>query len=124
MTYSSFAHHLKELRKSRHYTQNYVSSQIHVTRSSYCNYENGIRTPTLESIVALAKFYNISIEHLIGITTCRQPTMQLSPEELFLIRTYRAMSKELRQEIISFILFKKQFSKQAGLCECKAPNNP
>lgn len=102
------AHHLKELRLAKHYTQSYVSSQIHLARSSYSNYESGLRTPTLDILVSLASFYNISIDDLIGLNLYPNHTIRLSPDERYLVSVYRALPQENQKEMISFADFKKQ----------------
>jgi transcriptional regulator with XRE-family HTH domain len=47
-------------------TQAQVASQTGLTPSMLCNYENGERTPTLQSLKALAGFYGVSIDYLVG----------------------------------------------------------
>lgn len=95
------ARHLKELRLARHYTQSYVSSQIHLSRSSYSNYENGMRTPTLEILVALADFYDISIDALIGSKASAVSILQLASDERYLISVYRKLTDEKKKKMIS-----------------------
>lgn len=105
------ANRLKQLRIAKNYTQSYVSSQLHLTRSSYCNYENGIRTPPIDSLIALAKFYEVSIDSLTGFSITQQSSSALSTEERFLIATYRKLSTESQKELLSFAVFKKNLTK-------------
>ena len=46
MNTNDLANRLKFLRAKANYTQSYVCSKIHLSRSSYSNYENGLRVPT------------------------------------------------------------------------------
>lgn len=57
---------LIELRKKHNYTQEYVSSYIHISRGGYSQYETGKRVPSSESLLKLAELYNISINQLIN----------------------------------------------------------
>ena len=57
---------LIELRKQHNYTQEYVSSYIHISRGGYSQYETGNRIPSSESLLKLAELYNISIDKLIN----------------------------------------------------------
>lgn len=57
---------LIELRKQHNYTQEYVSSYIHISRGGYSQYETGKRIPSSESLLKLAQLYNISINQLIN----------------------------------------------------------
>lgn len=57
---------LIELRKQHNYTQEYVSSHIHISRAGYSQYETGKRVPSSESLLKLAELYEISINQLIN----------------------------------------------------------
>lgn len=60
---------LIELRKQNNYTQEYVSSYIHISRGGYSQYETGKRVPSNESLLKLSELYNISIDQLINHQT-------------------------------------------------------
>ena len=54
MNTNDLANRLKFLRAKANYTQSYVCSKIHLSRSSYSNYENGLRVPPLDILKLLA----------------------------------------------------------------------
>ena len=56
MNTNDLANRLKFLRAKANYTQSYVCSKIHLSRSSYSNYENGLRVPPLDILKLLAEF--------------------------------------------------------------------
>lgn len=66
MSFSLLPLRLVELRKQHNYTQEYVSSYIHISRGGYSQYETGKRVPSSESLLKLAELYNISINQLIN----------------------------------------------------------
>lgn len=47
-------------------TQQQVATATGITASALCNYENGERVPTLQTLSRLADFYNISLDSLMG----------------------------------------------------------
>ncbi len=47
-------------------TQAQVAAETGLTAAALCNYENGDRVPTLQSLTALANFYHVSIDYLVG----------------------------------------------------------
>ena len=47
-------------------TQAQVASAIGTTAAAICQYENGERTPTLQNLRALAEFYQVSLDYLVG----------------------------------------------------------
>lgn len=61
-----FALHLKELRQSRNLTQKQLAEAIHASERGIQNYEMGIRKPTYEMLIALADYFNVSIDYLVG----------------------------------------------------------
>ena len=56
MLRSTLGQRLRRLREDRGYTQEHVSTILNVERQTYTNYENGYRTPPLDSLVQLADF--------------------------------------------------------------------
>lgn len=59
---------LRELREYNGMTQKDVAELIHVSRSVYAAYENGIRIIPLKHLLELAKFYQISLDYFIGFS--------------------------------------------------------
>ncbi len=56
---------LKRLRISSGFTQNRVADYLHIDRSTYTKYEHG-REPELDSLIALAKLYGLTVDELIS----------------------------------------------------------
>ena len=56
---------LKELRKSKGYTQVYVQMQTGIEQALLSKFENGERVPPTESLLRLAEFYNVSIDYIL-----------------------------------------------------------
>ena len=48
---------LRDLRKAKGYTQDYVASALGIVRQTYSHYETGKRTPDTATIVKLASLY-------------------------------------------------------------------
>ncbi len=57
---------LKELRLENNLTQEFVASEIGVSRVVYNRYENEQRSIPLEILWVLADFYKVSVDYLIG----------------------------------------------------------
>ena len=47
-------------------TQKQVAEKTGLTAAAICNYENGERVPTLQTLAQLADFYGASIDYLVG----------------------------------------------------------
>lgn len=61
---------LKDLRENHDYTQQQVAEKIGITQRKYSYIETGIRQLTAEVLVPLARFYDVSVDYLLGETDC------------------------------------------------------
>ncbi len=63
---------LKEIREDRDYKQSDIAKILGTTQQQYSKYELGIQLISVERLVKLAKFYNTSVDYLIGLTNERR----------------------------------------------------
>ena len=56
---------LKKIRKEKNLNQQKVAFDLHISREALSYYENGKREPTLEMLVLMSKYFNVSIDYLI-----------------------------------------------------------
>ncbi len=56
---------LKELRKSRGYTQISLQMRTGIEQALLSKFENGERVPPTETLIRLAEFYNVSIDYIL-----------------------------------------------------------
>ena len=64
---------LKELREDHDLAQEACAKLAFISKNSYIRYENGDRTPPLDTIKTLAKFYNTSIDYIAYLTDNKTP---------------------------------------------------
>ena len=57
---------LKEIRKKKGYSQLKVAMDISISREALSFYENGKRSPDIEMLCKLSKYFNVSIDYLIN----------------------------------------------------------
>ena len=58
---------LQALRRDRGLSQRTLADAIGVDRSTYAYYELGRTRPTLETLVCIARYYEVSLDYLIGL---------------------------------------------------------
>lgn len=68
---NDFTLRLKELREEKGLYQKDIAEILRTSQVQYSRYETGIRTMPIEQINTLAKYYDVSVEYLIGITNTR-----------------------------------------------------
>ena len=60
-----FYENLLRLRQEKGLTQQEVADGSHLSLRGYQNYERGLREPQLSALVALADFYDLSLDELV-----------------------------------------------------------
>ncbi|MGN0594787.1 MAG: helix-turn-helix transcriptional regulator [Hominimerdicola sp.] len=68
---------LKELRESKHLTKKQVALGIGITERAYIAYEYGERDVSTDTLVKIAKFYNVSTDYLLGLEPQKNPLADL-----------------------------------------------
>lgn len=70
---------LKDLREDNDLSQKQISELLKITRPQYSLYETGKRDIPVDLLRILAKFYNTSIDYLVGDTNIqkRYPEKQI-----------------------------------------------
>ena len=56
---------LKLIRKMRNLNQQKVALDLNISRESLSYYENGKREPSLQLLIDMSKYFNVSIDFLI-----------------------------------------------------------
>ena len=63
---TKFAERLRQLREERGVSQAAVSKVLGVSRYSVYAYEKGKSAPTLDGLVALADYFDVTLDYLLG----------------------------------------------------------
>lgn len=82
---------LKDLRTKEGYSQTFVAKAIGISPPIISTYESGQKSPSLESLVALAQLYKCSTDYLLGLT------------DVTIRRTLQPFTDEQAMALISFI---------------------
>jgi len=61
---------LKELRESRGISQVRLAIELNLNQNSVSRYENGTRQADYQTLIAIADFFDVSLDYLLGRTDC------------------------------------------------------
>ena len=64
---------LIDLREDKDLTQIEVAKVLKTTQNQYSRYETGLRYMPIYHLETLAKFYNTSIDYIVGLTNVKEP---------------------------------------------------
>jgi len=58
---------LRELRESRHLSQEALGKKVNKSKPVISSYENNLKVPPVDILVDLAVLYNVSLDYLVGL---------------------------------------------------------
>lgn len=95
---------LKELRTAKGISQQDLADIIHVTQQSIFKYEHDMAEPDLDLIIACAKYFDTSVDYLIGYSDVpiryeMYPSESITPFEHRLLEYYRRLSPNIKRLI-------------------------
>ena len=67
-TKNKFAERLKDLRTEKNIGQIELAEKLRVSRGIISLWENGLREPTLTSLIRIATFFGVSLDFLAGLS--------------------------------------------------------
>ena len=62
-----FAYRVKKLRRQRKLSQQELGEALGLTQKTISAIESGNRTTTIEKLILLAKFFDVSTDYLLGL---------------------------------------------------------
>ena len=65
---AEFGELLVELRRDRHMTQAELAKILFVSAGTISNYEKGVHLPDVEKLMAIADYFHVSTDYLLGRT--------------------------------------------------------
>jgi len=76
---------IKLLRKANQISQRTLSDALMVKQSTIANYEKDIRSPNIEMLIAIADYFNVSIDELVGNKLSKKNIITLADDFLNLL---------------------------------------
>lgn len=63
---------IKNLREDSDLTQTDIANILHISQRAYSHYENGTRQIPIPVLIDLARYYNVSVDYLLGETKIKK----------------------------------------------------
>lgn len=68
----NYIERIKNLREDNDLTQTQLAKELHISQRAYSHYEAGTRKIPIDIIIAIADYYNCSIDYLLGRTNIKK----------------------------------------------------
>jgi transcriptional regulator with XRE-family HTH domain len=98
-----FNERLKELRKKSGLSQSELAQKIGISKSSINMYERGEREPGLEVLEAIADFFNVDMNYLLGTSDVSQNS-NIDLQFLSILSTMTEEEKEWLLNVIKSVI--------------------
>lgn len=72
MNMEKVLHRLRELREDNDLRQEDIANLLKTTQQVYSRYEKGINEIPIRHLITIARFYNVSIDYLVGETDTKK----------------------------------------------------
>lgn len=92
---------MKELRKDRKISQTKIAKALKITQRMYSTYETGDRKPTIDTLMDIANYFNVTLDYLTGNETKRLEP--LTEEERKMLKSYRELNKTHQEKVVERI---------------------
>ena len=69
----NYAERIRVLREDNDKTQAEIAKLLKVGQRTYCDYELGKTRIPVDSLIVLAKLYNVSMDYICGLSDVRTP---------------------------------------------------
>ncbi len=102
---------LKKLRKRKGISQQKLADALGTSQQAINKYENQGSEPDIDMLIAMAEFFNTSVDYLVGNTKDKKPDgkskqdYQLNEREAKLVDWYRGIDDYQQEAFSSFIGF-------------------
>ena len=63
----------KDIREDRDITQKEIADYLHIKQNTYSQYESGKRQLPIEALIALADYYHVTTDYLLGVSDIPNP---------------------------------------------------
>lgn len=96
---------LKELRESKHLSQQRLAIDLNVSQATVSKYELGQAEPDIPTIIKLAGYFHVSADYLLGISDDKQSIAgsHLSDAERQLIFDFKRLDKMQKAKLLAYM---------------------
>lgn len=88
---------LRQLREEKRLSQIDLSKEIHISNTTLSDYERGKSAPDYDKLRILSKYYDVTVDYLLGLTDVRNEEKEYTTPDEFQFALYE-QSKDLDED--------------------------
>ena len=92
---------IRNMREDMDLTQQKIANDLYFTVESYSKYENGHRNPSLEMLVQMANYFDVTTDYLLGRENIS--AQALTEYEMKLIEAARKADDRAREDALQIL---------------------
>lgn len=96
---------LRELRLQAGKTQQEIAAMLCISSSAYSLYETGKRQLNYENMLALANYFDVSLDYLFGRTEVKKYPPSFTSADYHFLRQYKSLDERGQQTVRSILNF-------------------
>lgn len=96
---------LFELRTEKNLSQRDIAKILNISQATYNNWENSNTQPSIEQLIVLSKFFDVSVDYLIGNTDEFGAPMNTGNENKYqqLLNFFKSANTETQSAILTLL---------------------
>jgi len=95
---------IKEIRKAKGLTQQVVADKLSLFRPTYARYENEEHQMPYDLLIAVADYFDVSLDYLFGRSESEQAaTITLTDEEKKLLSAFNALIPSMQDFVLDMV---------------------
>ena len=89
----------------RKVTQSEMANAIGTNKANISRWENGEVEPDLETLIKLAKYFNVSVDYLLGVETQKQEVVpEFNQEQLQVVELIKKLNSKELEKVYNYLL--------------------
>lgn len=103
----TFGERLKQLRRNKNINQDQLAEYLNVSQTTIANYESNRRSPSIDYLVKIARYFNVSIDYLVGYNAVKNKDDKakgLNPYQSSATHFFELVKNNDKNQALDFIL--------------------
>lgn len=94
---NKFSERLKVLREYKNINQTTLGKHLGFGATAISSYENGRNEPSMDTLIRIAKYFDVSVDYLLGVEDSPKWMERLSKSDKELLKDYHKLPKQEKE---------------------------